>query len=97
MTFQEWQDFSRQVDGRARRITMMIVDRARRVASQSGLSPEMPFMHAHNYLVSCSYGRPWPEVNHSGARLIRHLEQRSFEPGRIAERITRRAWDRVER
>jgi len=95
MRFSEWQTFSRDVHARAERVSRMIVDRARETARQAGLDPTMPFLHAHNALVGAYYGKPWPEVDYSKARLVKRLEEASWEPCRIADRVIDRAFRTV--
>ena len=97
MQFSQFQQFSRVVHERADRISRMIVDRARAEAARAGLDPSMPFLHAHNAVVSFDGGRPWPEVDYKLARRVLWLERRSWEPGRLAERIIDRAWKAVVR
>lgn len=79
-----------QLKNRADRVREMIVERARKVARESGLSPEYPFHHAHNALVSFEYGTPWAEVNYSGARKIRWLEQKSWDASACLDRLYKR-------
>lgn len=95
MTLTEWQAFARDIKARADRIDRMIVERARRVAAEAGLDPAIAFLHAHNALVSAHYGQPWPGIDYSLARKVRWLERQSWEPGRIADRIVVRAFQRV--
>lgn len=97
MKLQEWQTLSRSLYARADALTSQIVSRARNVAYQAGLDPSCPFLHAHNALVSREYGKPWPEVDYDKARLVLHLEQKSFEPHRIADRVSARAFQTVIR
>ena len=75
---------------RVDRLHRAIVARARRVARQAGLDPSMPFLHAHNALVSFHYGHPWPEVDYDLVRKVRWLEDRSWRPYRLLERWSRK-------
>lgn len=80
---------------RADRLSRNIIAEARRTAKEAGLSPEMPFLHAHNAMCSQHYGNPWPEVNYSMARRVLWLEQKSYEPHRLADVIWKRMWNRM--
>jgi len=95
MTFQQWQQEAQKLDQRAHKLTCSIIADARRTAKQAGLSPEIPFLHAHNALCGLEYGKPWPEVNYSLARKVLWLEKKSWEPSRLADKITARMWERV--
>lgn len=100
MTFEQEirADFQRRmldVSNRAKRLSENIVKEARETARKAGLSPEMPFLHAHNALCGKEYGKPWPEVNYSLARKVLWLEKKSWEPREIADRIYRREWNRM--
>jgi hypothetical protein len=79
-----------EVRERVERLSRAIVARARGVARQAGLDPSMPFLHAHNALVSLDHGRPWPEVDYELVRKVQSLERRSWEPYRILERWSRK-------
>lgn len=95
MTFEQWQQAAQQIDRRAHNLTQLIIADARRTAKQAGLDPQMPFLHAHNALCGLEYGHPWPEVNYSLARKVLWLEKKSWEPHRLADKITSRMWDRI--
>lgn len=75
---------------RADLVRQMIVERARKVARESGLSPEYPFLHAHNAMVSHDGGNPWREVNYSGARKVLWLERKSWEASACIDRLYKR-------
>lgn len=94
-TFPEWQRFASALHARAAALSVAIVTRARAVATAAGLDPAYPFMHAHNAINSRAQGRPWTDVDYGKARLVLRLEQRSWEPHRIARRIIERAFERV--
>lgn len=97
MTFTQWQQQAQALHQRANRLSKAIVADARATARQAGLSPEMPFLHAHNALCGLHYGKPWAEVDYSLARKVLWLEKKSWEPSRLVERILRRSWEQVER
>ena len=90
MDYEQWRKQAQLLDRRADECRDRIVMRARKVARAAGLSPTMPFLHAHNAMVSREHGRPWREVNYDLARLVLHLEQKSYQPGRLAARIVGR-------
>jgi len=97
MTFSEYQALSRTLHSRADQLTRSIVQDARNTARTAGLDPNICFLHAHNAVCGSDVGRPWPEVNYSLARRVLWLEQRSYEPGRIVDRILSRAFATVPR
>lgn len=97
MTTPAYDAFQKEVqaiDARAKRLADRIIADARRTARAAGLSPEMPFLHAHNAMCSFEAGKPWPEVNYSLARKVLWLEQKSFEPSRLASALYKRAFNR---
>jgi len=75
---------------RADQLSRTIVDRARLVARQAGLDPNMPFLHAHNAMCGLEFGRPWKGVDYSLCRKVLWLEQRSFRPHRLLDSLYRR-------
>ena len=90
-------DFQRQyqaIDARAHKLSANIVAEARKTAKQAGLDPSICFLHAHNAM--CAFGTPaqWPEVDYRLCRRVLWLEQKSFEPTRIASQIYKRMWNR---
>ena len=89
MTFPEYQAFSRNIQQRAERVSQAI--RARAIAiSKAKLGPDNGFC----FLAASNWrGQSWmtPEQNQA-AREILHLEELSWEPGRLADRIISRAW-----
>ena len=93
--FAEWQRFAGENRARAARVRSLIVERARSIARDAGLSSEAPFHFAHNASVSAHYGRPWSGVDYSAVRRLLWLEKRSWEPGRIADRVNGRAYRRL--
>ena len=95
MTFENWKLQSIRLRAMADRTSSMIRTRARATALKAGLDPSIAFLHAHNAMVGRDNGRPWPEVDYSLARKVLWLEGRSWEPHRIAGRISRRAWERI--
>jgi hypothetical protein len=95
ITFAEWQTRYSALRQRTERLSALIVRRARQTAQQAGLDPSIPFLHAHNALCGRHYGHPWPEVDYSLCRKVLWLEQRSFEPSRLLERIGARLWART--
>ena len=96
MTFQEWKEYTNKVHGISDRNQASLLARARKTARKAGLSPEMPFLHAHNAMCSFSYGKPWKEVDYKLARKVLWLEQKGFEQGRTASKAISKAWDTVE-
>ncbi len=94
--FQAWQAQAHDVTDRGRRTSKMIVDRARETARQAGTDPGCVFLHAHNASVSAHYGRPWRDVDYSLVRRILWLEQRSFEPTRLASKINQRSFNALQ-
>lgn len=97
MTFQQWQEFSRNIRDRAQACRNLILDDMRRTARAAGLDPNIAGLHAHNAMCSFRTGNPWKECDYSLVRRTLWLEQRSFEPERLASRIIDRAWESVKR
>ena len=97
MRFTEWQVYAQSIDARAESLSRSIVERARKAAGEAGLDPSMPFLHARNAIVSRDYGKPWPEVNYSKARLVLKLEKDSWVPSRLADIAIARAFQTVTR
>ncbi len=97
MTFIQWQIFARAVDERALRIRDMIIKRGRNAAKRAGLGHEAAFHMAHNAMASFNSGNPWRELNYAFVRKVLHIEQQSYRPYRIAQRIIARAWKTVQR
>src|SRR5215510_4385659 len=80
---------------RVDRLSKSIVDKARKTAQDAGLSPEMPFLHAHNAMCSFKHGNPWPEVNYALARKVLWLEKKSCEPSRLFDVIWKKSYNRM--
>lgn len=97
MTFAQWQGFAQAVDERALRIRDMIVERGRDVAEKAGLPRDAVFHMAHNAMASFNGGNPWRELNYSFIRQVLYIEEQSYRPYRIAQRIITRAWKKVPR
>lgn len=93
--YARYQALAADLRPRAERLQASIVAEARLTAAQAGLDPTICFLHAHNASVSAYYGKPWPEVDYRLVRRVLWLEQKSFEPGRIIDRILQRAFDRA--
>lgn len=96
MEFQDWQQFSRSVHERAERIRRMILYRARTACREAGLDPDLLGIHPHNAMLDYQAGRPWRGVDYSKCRLALRLTDLAFEPGRIADRLSSRAWKKVQ-
>lgn len=77
-----------QLRNRADKLSRMIMDRARQagIAAHCGSIPLM----WHNAMVSRDYGQPWREVDYKALRRARWLEEKSFEPNRILDRLYKR-------
>ncbi len=84
--FTRWQIRARRIRCRADRVTASVVARARRTARDAGLDPAMPFLHAHNAVVSADQGAPWRNVDYILARRVLALERRSWIPSSIVQR-----------
>lgn len=84
--FTRWQTRAREVRSRAERVTAAIIARARRTARSAGLDPEMPFLHAHNAVISADQGTPWRSVDYTLARRVLLLERRSWAPSTTLQR-----------
>lgn len=97
MTFDEYQQLSRTVHARVDRIVAMIDRQLRDTGHLAGLGRQCPAHLAHNALCGLHYGKPWSEVNYPLARKVLWLQERSFEPSRIADRILSRAIQRTIR
>lgn len=97
MTMTEWANQYRQHKDRADRVSAMIRERARQACIQAGLDGQLLGIHPHNALCSYEQGKPWPEVDYHYCRLSLYLQEQSFEPYRILEAWSRKAWDRVSR
>lgn len=93
--FEEFQAAMQIISDRAKNLSNSIIAEARETARKAGLSPDMPFLHAHNALCSLEYGKPWQCVDYSLARKVLWLEKQSWEPSRIADRIYRREYNRL--
>jgi hypothetical protein len=96
-SYSEWQAFSRNIRERARVTRNQIIDRMQETAQLAGLDPQMAGLHAHNAMCGFETGHPWHECDYSLVRKVLWLEQRSFEPERLASRIIDRAWKEVTR
>lgn len=51
---------------------------------------QMPFLHAHNAVISAAHGTPWRNVDYALASEVLQLERRSWVPHQIADRWHRR-------
>jgi hypothetical protein len=71
-------DDYRTLYDRCERLAKAITDRARSVARDAGLSPDYPYAHAHNAMVSYQQGTPWKEVDYSLCRKILWLEKKTW-------------------
>jgi hypothetical protein len=92
MTFAEYQAFSRNLRARAERLSKQLREQARDIGERElGSGRDMAFMAAHNW-----HGQSWmtPEKNRA-ARLILWLQEQSFQPSRMADKILGRAWLKV--
>lgn len=93
--FAKWQQFSHRVRCISDRTQRMMDRDARETARKAGLDPQMPYLHAHNALVSLHQGKPWGEVNYPLARRVQWLEQRQWHVSRLAERVILRAYNSI--
>lgn len=92
MTHSEYQEFSRQLQERGKRLSQMFTDRAREIGEKElGAGRDMAFLAAHNW-----QGQQWmtPQQNRA-ARTILWLQSQSWKPGDMVNRILNRAWRRV--
>jgi hypothetical protein len=92
MTFHEYQEFSRNLRARAESLSQRLREQARDIGERElGSGRDMAFMAAHNW-----QGQRWMSVaQNRAARLILWLQEKSFQPGRMADRILSRAWAQV--
>jgi hypothetical protein len=95
--FVAWQTFARSVDERAARVRRMIYASAVKATREAGLDPGIMGIHLHNAWIAYENGEPWREVNYDKVRLARWLSERQWEPSRLADRITGRAYARLAR
>lgn len=86
MTNAEWVARYRAMREIAGRICTMRTERARKLAGEAGLDPQMPFLHAHNALVGLAHGAPWSNVDYAKARAVRRLDTERFAGYRILDR-----------
>jgi len=75
----------RMMKERADRIGRMVNDRARQVASEAGLDPNLLGIHPHNAMCAFNAGRPWKGVNYSKVRLCMRLLRMEFNAHRIVD------------
>jgi hypothetical protein len=92
MTFSEYQEFSRNLRERAERLSQRIREQARDLGERElGSGRDMAFLAAHNW-----QGQRWMSpLQNRAARLILWLQEQSFLPSRMADRILNRAWRKV--
>ena len=91
MTFAQHQAFARSIRTRAERVAQQIRSRAIAIsAPRLGPNDGTCFLMAHNWK-----DQPWmTPMQNQAAREILWLERKSWEPGRLADRIISRAWKR---
>jgi hypothetical protein len=90
--FDRWQEYARTLSQRAHNVRSSMTDRARALAEKAGLDPSMPFLHAHNAMVSYDHGHPWKGVDYRYVRQIQALEKRLFDTDRKAGLLKQKAW-----
>lgn len=91
----EYDRYARSLTRRAEAVRGSKLDRARELARKAGLDPSMPFLHAHNAMVSFDHGHPWKGVNYRYVRQIRHLESHLFDAERKVSSLKKKAWHKV--
>lgn len=97
MTFQQWQDFARNLHEREERLLTLIDKEIRDTARRAGIDPSIYPIHAHNALASLHTGHPWPEVDYSLVRRVKWLEQRMWAASRLFSKVIENAWQKVKR
>lgn len=96
MNFQEWQTKTRRADAIAERTSKMIIERARKACIAAGLSGDLLGIHPHNAMCSFNVGKPWPNIDYSLVRKSLYLQKKSFEPGDIARKLSKRIWSEIK-
>ncbi len=95
MTIQDWQHRAVSVRDQAERTSLMIRHRARVAFDQAfgyQTAAFLCFHYSHNW-----QGQTWLTPDQARAvRYVLHLEQKAWQPGRIADRIVRRKWAKVQ-
>lgn len=96
MTFDEMSQRAKNIRSRAERLNQSVINEARDLSRRAGLSPDLLGIHPHNAWCSYQDGRPWPEVDYTLVRRILWLvNEKQFEPTRLADRIISRLIARV--
>jgi len=92
MTYTEYQEFSRNIRERAHKLSEKLREQARDIGQyQLGSGRDLCFLCAHNWK-----DQFWmtPAQNRA-ARKILWLQEQSWKPGELADRIIGRAWRKV--
>ena len=93
--FKEYQDFCSMVRARAKRVERMIWKRAQQATREAHLDPSIMGIHLHNAWISFESGTPWRKVDYQKVRLARWLCEQMNKPGRLADRVCARAYNRL--
>lgn len=94
MTYEQWQEFSRNLKARAYRLSKVYTEEARDLGQHFlGSGRDMAFLCAHNWK-----DQFWmTPLQNKAARRILWLQEQSWKPGEMADRIIARAWQKVRR
>ena len=90
-SFQQWEQFSKDVHAIASRVSSSLDIEARKLGEVHGFGYHSCYHHAHNWLL----GNFLTQEQVKAAKRILYLQDKSWEPYRIASRIVERAFKRV--
>jgi hypothetical protein len=90
----QYRALAETVNARADRVRQSLMDEARQTAVEAGVGQYLGTA-LHNALLARRQGRPWQGVDYHLARRAQWLIERSYEPGRLVERILARAHNRL--
>jgi len=95
MTFQQWQEFAREVNARADRCYTMRSERGWAIAATVGIPRDGCCLHNASIDKECrGWSAPGPHVWKTARRAKRLIGD--FTIYRLAKRIIDRAWDKIE-
>lgn len=92
MTYRQYQELSLNLRHRAYRLSQVYLEQARDLGQyQLGSGRDLCFLCAHNW-----QGQAWmTPLKNRAARKILWLQEQSWKPGELVDRILARAWRKV--
>lgn len=96
MTYAEYTDLHHQLVDRSFRLSEQLRRRARAIAAQAGLDPNIAYPQAQRAMVYRECGEPMAGVDYALVQKVLCLQKRTWDAEARVSAILRRAWSTVE-